>query len=388
MSCEKYDAIVTSIADLYNKLPTHCNAESCPQGDWAGCILRMSGHDFMDFKDGDGGADGCTDIAHGDNVGLDFCLFLGESGVSLKDAWVHHCTDVSLADFLVIAGETVMTLSRNLEVAKNRNKKTFDFMDVFKWGRTTSLTCKGSAERLPNPEDGCAANERVFVKNLGLTWEETGALMGVHTLGRAHSKFSGYHGWWSDPENQRFFNNNYYISMGEKGWEPKKAVGGNPNKNMWIRSDHTRFVNVPEMMLDTDLCLMFNGDDTFKAGMSSTDCCTWWGPDPNCVSGEVFCNPNCLQDPKKCCTKSRGCGSFTHFSGMVNGHTMLGFMRDENFWLSTFKIAWTKSVDRGHRNLKPLQCSHRKPRVLMLEGASLIGWEDKNMSLKMIHGGQ
>ena len=27
--------------------------------------------------------------------------------------------------------------------------------------------------------------------------------MGVHTLGRAKVENSGYHGWWSDPENSR-----------------------------------------------------------------------------------------------------------------------------------------------------------------------------------------
>jgi len=368
LSCEKYDAIVTSITVLYTSLPTHCNFNSCPQGDWAGCVLRMSGHDFMDFKDGAGGADGCTDIDHHDNAGLDFCLFKGEMGVSLKDAWVHHCTDISLADFLVIAGEVVMTLSRNVEVEANPRAKAIDFTDVFKWGRTTATSCvENQGHLLPNPEDGCAANERVFVNNMGLTWQETGALMGVHTLGRAQVQFSGYKGWWSDPENQRRFNNDYYISMGEKGWEPMKAVAGNPKKNMWIRSDHKKDPNPDhiEMMLDTDLCLAFNGNDDFKAGMNTTDCCSWWGP-----PGQ---NRFCGTDQTKCCTKPDDCGSSTHFTGKL-GFDMFRFIRDENFWLSVFKRAWTKAVDNGFNDLKPLNCP--QPDVLKLKGASLIGQED------------
>ena len=48
----------------------------------------MAGHDFMDFKDGVGGSDGCTDMSHSDNSGLPECLHLGEFGISLKDAYV------------------------------------------------------------------------------------------------------------------------------------------------------------------------------------------------------------------------------------------------------------------------------------------------------------
>merc|ERR1719421_1854046 len=249
-----------------------------------------------------------------------------------------------------------MTLSRNIEVEQHRHKTALDFTDTFKWGRKTAMTCvENQGHLLPNPEDGCAANERVFVKNMGLTWKETGALMGVHTLGRAQVKFSGYKGWWSDPENQRRFNNNYYISMGEKGWEPMKAVEGNPKKNMWIRSDHKKDPNVLEMMLDTDMCLAFNGNDNFKAGMNSTDCCTWWGP-----PGQ---NPICKTDHKLCCTKPKDCGSSSHFTGKL-GFDMFKFMRDENFWLTVFKTAWAKAVDNGHTGLQSLTCP--QPSILKL----------------------
>lgn len=59
----------------------------------------------------------------------------------------------------------------------------------------------------------------------------TAAIMGAHTLGRAHPEFSGYNGYWSDTQNAGIFNNDYYISLVAKGWGPERAVGGNPNKN-------------------------------------------------------------------------------------------------------------------------------------------------------------
>ena len=105
-----------------------------------------------------------------------------------------------------------------------------------------------------------------------LSWRETAALMGVHTLGRAQPQFSGYVGYWSDPENQRRFSSTYYTLMVFKGWEADQKLFGNPGKNQWVRSDVTRLTNFTEVVLDTDLCLAF--EPSILA--ASADCCAWW----------------------------------------------------------------------------------------------------------------
>ena len=51
-----------------------------------------------------GGADGCMAFSDADNTGLPTCLI--DSG--LADLFNTWCSFVSLADFLVIAGEAVM----------------------------------------------------------------------------------------------------------------------------------------------------------------------------------------------------------------------------------------------------------------------------------------
>eukprot|EP00448_Togula_jolla_P030433 CAMPEP_0170623860 /NCGR_PEP_ID=MMETSP0224-20130122/29926_1 /TAXON_ID=285029 /ORGANISM="Togula jolla, Strain CCCM 725" /LENGTH=73 /DNA_ID=CAMNT_0010950347 /DNA_START=9 /DNA_END=226 /DNA_ORIENTATION=- len=57
------------------------------------------------------------------------------------------------------------------------------FKDQFRYGRTTADSgCTFSEGRLPNPQESCDDVDRVFVKNMGLTWPEAAALMGVHTL--------------------------------------------------------------------------------------------------------------------------------------------------------------------------------------------------------------
>merc|ERR1719446_1041662 len=219
----------------------------------------------MDYKagDGPGGSDGCLDMHDGDNAGLAECISTGEHGSSLADAYADHCTTISLADFFVIAAEAVMEVSRQHVLNDDSSRIAIDFKSNFKYGRTTALNCEFAEGRLPNPENSCGAVEDVFVTNMGLSWEETAALMGVHSLGRAQVSNSGYDGWWSDFENSRRFNNDYFTSIVLKGWAPETNVGGNSGKNQWQRVDYgTDEANLgKEMMLNTDMCLYYAMDD-------------------------------------------------------------------------------------------------------------------------------
>lgn len=95
----------------------------------------------------------------------------------------------------------------------------------------------------------------------------TAAIMGAHTLGSAKPHNSGYNGFWSDEKNSGIFNNNFYFSLIGKGWMPELGVGGNPNKNQWLRMDLGTDEHHKEMMLTTDLCLAF-------ANTPSYDHCT------------------------------------------------------------------------------------------------------------------
>merc|ERR1719382_1293931 len=112
--------------------------------------------------------------------------------------------------------------------------------------------------------------------------------MGVHTLGKAKSRNSGYEGWWSDPANSTLFNNNYFRSMAFKGWRSMTSVCGNSKKNQWYKSGpggvpqgHTT-----EMMLNSDMCLAFSagkkkdgpGKQDGHLGpvlADRDDCCAW-----------------------------------------------------------------------------------------------------------------
>jgi len=187
---------------------------------------------------------------------------MGTDKVALLEAWDEHRRKISLADFVVIAAEAVMN--------RLSHKQLFD-ASTFEWGRITKLSCDGP---LPMASAGCKANEETFINSLNLTWRETTALMGVHTLGRARNRHSGFEGWWSDPANSRIFNNNYYLSLALKGWAPSRNFS---NELQWSRvgSNAKEFGKMHEMMLPTDLCLLFGSVSELP---ESEPCCAWIAP--------------------------------------------------------------------------------------------------------------
>jgi len=374
MSRSDYDAAYNSVSRLYGMLPTECTATFCPQADWTGCVLRVAGHDFMDFASGTGGSDGCLDMNDPDNKGLAECLYKGEFGLSVQQAYADHCTKISLADFLIIAAETVMSLTATSSI---------DFKSNFRYGRTTALSCSWARGRLPDAEDSCDAVERTFVDRMRLSWEESAALMGVHTLGRSEIHNSGYNGFWSDAKNNRRFNNNYFISLLNKGWRPER-VNGNKNKNQWFRSDigADEASLGKEMMLNTDLCLAFvgpRGSGQLNAGYeidTGSNCCAWrmasngqpiFNPGnnyyeygkPHCGNDDPFTDINFGFGEQRF-----DCGCTTPFSVSDCGdpfdlwgpafEAVKEFSMNEKQWLKVFLVAWRKSTGNGHSNLKPL----------------------------------
>jgi catalase (peroxidase I) len=214
----------------------------------------------MDFRSGAGGSDGCLRFDDPENKGLVNCLngdfnMDGDTDPDAVNKTLHgvyrnFCDIVSLTDFMVIAGEAVRGF---LETAINLKQ---DVQNLFLYGRTTSATC-ANAVALPNPFHGCSANEVTFLASdaFGMTWRQTAAIMGVHTIGKTTLQNSGYNGWWQYEYNVARFNNNYYISIANHGWGPAVQTSG---KSRWAREDTNGDQSNlhPEMMLNTDMCLV------------------------------------------------------------------------------------------------------------------------------------
>lgn len=116
---------------------------------YAACMLRLEGHDLMDFRRhanrrgkirrgarGVGGSDGCVNFEDGDNAGLPTCL--AQTGInSIYEQWCHK---ISLADFMVLAAEAVVgSIAADYDPQEQFKEGTLlaKFKDQFEFGRTT-----------------------------------------------------------------------------------------------------------------------------------------------------------------------------------------------------------------------------------------------------------
>lgn len=124
---------------------------------FGGCLVRVAGHDFMDFRlDGieKGGSDGCINFKDEDNAGLSKCIL----AAGLPEIFEEFCSNVSLADFLVIAAEAVMgRTATHYDSEDYYANGTYaqKLRDNFKFGRITAHSCSWNKGLMPDPTDGC-----------------------------------------------------------------------------------------------------------------------------------------------------------------------------------------------------------------------------------------
>lgn len=88
-----YDSIATSIQGLFTSMDQTCTENTCPRADFAGCVLRIAGHDLMDFRKvatNFGGSDGCINFDEADNKGLTDCS--SSTGTTLRTVYQTWCS--------------------------------------------------------------------------------------------------------------------------------------------------------------------------------------------------------------------------------------------------------------------------------------------------------
>jgi hypothetical protein len=245
LTVDDYKQLVNAIHAVYEGITAEVAANFNERGRFVGCLIRMAGHDFMDFRsEGDGsstgGADGCIDFGDGDNTGLPSCL----TEFKIPELYAKFSDQISLADFLVVIGEAVAGRTATGWDAANRwNPDSLEgrFVRSFKYGRRTTAECNFAHGRMPNPEHGCEGRgdkpglKQLFVDHIyqghEFAWTLTAAISGAHTVGSAKPINSGYNGYWSSSEEQGKFNNDYFKRLVFASWVPEPAVGGNPSKN-------------------------------------------------------------------------------------------------------------------------------------------------------------
>jgi len=362
--------IRTAVRQHHDSLPATCNNDDCPRGDLAGCLVRLTGHDIMDFNSAlnNGGADGCIDFQDPDNLGLKGCMLRAvterdSSNISLELMWQDFCTQVSIADFFVIAAEALMEVT-----APQQDQQMWgqSFANNFRFGRQTALECH--PEELPNPANSCDAVEDVFMNRMGLSATGATALMGVHTLGRALPENSGFDGFWVSQLHARTFSKRYYEAIVAIGWGPGRTSAG---KSQWIRAD----VRAPdplagEMMLNTDMCLAFQSGNTppwtRAEDRNHSGCCLWMDRGSSDLRGiTCLCQGQDLSvgcTHNNCCAVIRNaCRGNNPFRRFVRGDawrhattTLNAVLRYANAatgtqaWHDDFIPVWKQTTEQGH----------------------------------------
>mmetsp|Transcript_33438 Transcript_33438/g.50441 ORF Transcript_33438/g.50441 Transcript_33438/m.50441 type:complete len:451 (-) Transcript_33438:167-1519(-) len=296
-----YDDILTNVAEMGSAIQ-----DDGERGHFWGAIVRLAAHDFMDFDrnfSGDErlGSDGCLEFDNDANAGLDDIWCDSCAFKQLYDT--SYASFMSRADFWVAAANGVIA-------------ETSDGLDLpFRWGRVDRNVCSLSSGRLPEAS-GCNEVEETFIDRMGVTWRDAVALIGAHTLGRGHTRFSGHDGTWvQNDEESTIFDTGFFTETVNRGWRPRDTDAG---------TDWTWGRNRDVMMLNTDICLRFDipdGDDQ--------DCCTNTdencGPMnlPQCDSSE-FVRPEAYQ-------------AFTEFTS-----------RNNNAFYNAFSEAWEKATENGY----------------------------------------
>merc|ERR1719199_745948 len=97
------------------------------------------------------------------------------------------------------------------------------------------------------------------------------------------------------------------------------------------------------MMLDTDLCLAFNGKLDPKFLAQNSDCCTWWNAPDNTICGT---------DRASCCggnPDAKDCGGVegTKLTSGAAGDDVEEFAAKDNKWIQVFEKAWTRATEKG-----------------------------------------
>lgn len=346
-SSAAYTMISQKVVSFFEALPED------DRGHLVGCYLRFAGHDFMDFNrtTNSGGSDGCVDFGDPDNKGLYPCFAgIGEFGrnFTIAAAYAEFCGMVSLADFIVIAAEALMVRARPDWDPTTKKSASLDFSSGFQFGRQTQAFCHNHL--LPNPEHSCQAVEDNFINELGLNWTGATALMGVHTVGRAQKIFSGYDGFWNAGAKAREFTNSYYQSLLAVGWVPKKNVS--MGKNQWVRGDIGDGACIAdgreqEMMLDTDMCLLYTTGNNCRAAVDT--CCAWTseaaGTDGGLGNVPTQCGGFTSSSEDCCGGQMTTCGDETNPAGSLpagqeSASAVKKFANDETSWLVSFVHTW------------------------------------------------
>lgn len=156
------------------------------------------------------------------------------------------------------------------------NDNRLDFLPSipFYFGRQDCLTSPDGNQirTFPHGHAGWTDSFKWFKKFLGWTKREVIAALGAHTLGMTHERFSGF-GSRKWVHHSFVLNNQYYMDIIAKKWDPQKVNCGSRFGCQW--EWHTNYYKYDKtLMLNADMAI-WNDIDPFLNRRTGEVTCNW-----------------------------------------------------------------------------------------------------------------
>jgi len=212
-------------------------------------MVRLAFH----YCVGDSGCDGCIDMSHPDNAGLDLSVDYLEDKAP---AWL--VSGLSKADLYALAAMVAANMALG-------NAGWESDLSNFEVGRTDCDATEFTNEVFP---DSHVSPFAFFEENFGFTPRETTVIMGAHTLGRAQVGNSGFQNFWT--QNAFELGNDYYVALERPPWRQIMVPGG--SNFQWDQAPPPGRPGAPLLALNADMFLIRNampnedGRENFCAG--------------------------------------------------------------------------------------------------------------------------
>lgn len=198
-------------------------------------VVRLAFH----YCVGDSGCDGCIDMSHPDNAGLDLSVDYLEDKAP---AWLE--SGLSKADLYALAAMVAANMALG-------NAGWESDLSNFEIGRTDCDATEVTNEVFP---DSHVSPFAFFEDNFGFTARETTVIMGAHTLGRAQLGNSGFQNFWT--QNALDLGNDYYVALERPPWRQRMVPGG--SNFQWDQAPPPGRQGAPLMALNADMFLIRN----------------------------------------------------------------------------------------------------------------------------------
>ena len=274
-------------------------------------LTRLAFHDCI----GDGGCDGCINETEADNAGLSRYIN------ALSPLYENYNTYMSRADFYALAAVVALEKATENSVDKflGRSQLTFGRSDC------SSVPDEDSANTFPSALGDIDATLSYFETEFAFTPRETVALLGAHTLGRAHIENSGFEGRWVRSTETAGVNpasvldNEYYKEI-LLPWRQVDITFNGETKAQW-QDPGTTPNDILSRLNPNQLPMLFNSDFCLSADFDVID-----------DIGHVICRRRCPRS------------SSTHT-------IVVEFANDNALWLGEFTDIFMKMISQNDNTL-------------------------------------